>query len=263
MSLFTKLLNYLRYRFTAKTAHGVHSPFVSKFIHELIETENTDYYDFKELRKVRSRLLRDHTTITITDFGAGSKVFKGNERKISQLVTSGTSQTKFSRLYYKLINFCNAKYVVELGTSIGLNTLYLSKAGSKTKIVSIEGCKELYRFAGELLREQQAANVTLLNGTFETALPEALNKIPALDILFVDGNHRYAPTMDYFRMGLAKKTEASVFIFDDIHWSEEMEKAWEEIKAHPEVTLTLDLFYAGFVFFRKEQKQKEHFVLKF
>ncbi len=263
MSPLSKILKYFNYLLNAKTAHGVHSPFVSRFIHELIENENTDYYRFKELRKVRRRLLNDPAKITITDFGAGSRIFKGNERTISQIVNSGTSKTKFSRLYFKLINFSNAKYVVELGTSVGLNTLYLASANSAAKVYSIEGCSELYKFSNRLLTEQKVTNVSLIQDTFENAFPKVLKEIPSLDLLFVDGNHRYQPTIDYFKMGLTKRTNDSVFIFDDIHWSDEMEKAWKEIKAHPEVTLSLDLFYAGLVFFRKEQKEKEHFVLRY
>lgn len=263
MSFLTKLKRYIRYRLKARTAHGVHSPFVSKLIHEIIETENTDYYIFKELRKTRRGLLGNKEKITITDLGAGSKVFKGNVRTVSQIASAGTSRPKFSRLYFRLINFCHAKQIVELGTSIGLNTLYLAKADSSAKVYSIEGCSGLHQFAKKLLQANEVKNVTLLNGNFDKVFPELLEQLPQLDLLFVDGNHRYEPTINYFTMALEKKTDSSVFIFDDIHWSDGMEKAWEEIKAHPEVTLSLDLFYAGIIFFRKEQKEKEHFILKY
>ena len=59
-----------------------------------------------------------------------------------------------------------------------------------------------------------------------------------------------------FNLGLEKKHHHSVFVFDDINWNEEMQKAWQEIKDHPEVTISLDLFYVGIIFFRKEQQQE-------
>ncbi len=263
MSQPNKIFKYLHYLLKAQTAHGIHSPFVFKLVHELIETKNTNYYQFKELNKIRKQLLNNNTHITISDFGAGSKVFKDNTRKISELVKHGTSKQKFSELYFKLVNFCNSKNIIELGTSIGLNTLYLSKANSGAKIYTIEACEELYQLAVDLAKTENAQNITFINNTFDEALPKLLNEISSVDLLFVDGNHRYEPTINYFKMALSKKTEASVFIFDDIHWSEEMEKAWEEIKSHPDVTLTLDLFFVGIVFFRKEQKEKEHFILKY
>ena len=55
----------------------------------------------------------------------------------------------------------------------------------------------------------------------------------------------------------------TILIFDDIHWSAEMEKAWAEIKANPSVTLTIDLFFIGLVFVRKAQKEKEHFIIRY
>lgn len=256
-------IKYLNYLIKARTAHGVHSPFVYKFITELLETKNDAYYKFNELDKLRKELLRNQTEIKITDFGVGSKVFKGNKRKISDIAKHGISQKKFSELYFKMINFCNAEYIVELGTSIGLNTLYLAKANSKAKIFTLEGCPALCEFASSLFKKHLAANITLFKGNFDNEFPKLLNTIPKLDLLYVDGNHQYEATKKYFEMALSKKLEQSVFIFDDINWNEDMKKAWDEIKNHPQVTLSLDLFYVGVIFFRKEQKEKEHFILKY
>lgn len=263
MSQLNNISDYLKYNFVAKSAHGVHSPFVYKFITELLESFNEDYYQFQELDQVRKNLLKNRSVIEITDFGAGSKIFKDNKRKISDLVKHGTSKKKFSELYFKLVNFTNAQFIVELGTSIGLNTLYLAKANSKSTIYTLEGCPELAKFSKDLFEKHNAKNIYLINDTFEKAFPKLLNEIPKLDLLYVDGNHNYQSTLNYFKLGLEKKHNHSVFVFDDINWNDEMKKAWEEIKAHPEVTLSLDLFYVGIIFFRKEQQQKEHFVLKY
>jgi predicted O-methyltransferase YrrM len=263
MSLLNNISDYLKYCFVSKSAHGIHSPFVYKFITELLEFHNEDYYQFTELAEVRKQLSKNNTVIEITDFGAGSKVFKDNKRKISDLVKHGTSKRKFSELYFKLVNFTDSQFVVELGTSIGLNTLYLAKSNSKSTIYTLEGCPELAKFSKNLFEKQNIQNVYLINDTFEKAFPKLLNEIPKLDFLYVDGNHNYQSTLNYFKLGLEKKHNHSVFVFDDINWNTEMKKAWEEIKNHPEVTLSLDLFSVGIIFFRKEQKEKEHFVLKY
>ncbi len=263
MSLLNNITAFLNYYFRAKTAHGVHSPFVYKFITELLENKNEDYYTFKELDTVRDSLLENETVLEITDFGAGSKVFKDNKRKVSDLVKYGTSKAKFSELYFKLVNFTDSQFIVELGTSIGLNTLYLAKANSKSTVYTLEGCPEIATFAKKLLEQNGVQNCYVINDTFEKAFPKLLSEIPKLDFLYIDGNHNYQSTINYFKLGLAKKHNHSVFVFDDIKWNAEMQKAWEEIKNHAEVTLSLDLFYAGIIFFRKEQKEKEHFVLKY
>jgi predicted O-methyltransferase YrrM len=263
MSKVNNIINYLKYYAAAKSAHGVHSPFVYKFITELLENNEEDYYQFKELEEVRQTLLKNKTLVEIIDFGAGSKVFKDNKRKISDIAKHGTSKKKFSELYFKLVNFSNSQFIVELGTSIGLNTLYLAKANSKSTIYTLEGCPALSEFSKELFSKQNLKNIYLINDTFEKALPRLLKEIPQIDFLFVDGNHTYESTLNYFNLALQKKHNHSVFVFDDINWNEEMQKAWQEIKDHPEVTLSIDLFYAGIVFFRKEQQQKEHFMLRY
>lgn len=263
MSLLNKSIAYFNYLIKGKSAHGLHSPFVYKFVTELLETENEDYYQFKELNEIRKQLLKNNTIIEITDFGSGSRIFKDNHRQIADIAKHGISKKKFSELYFKLVNFCNAQIIVELGTSLGLNTLYLAKANSKSQVYTVEGCSELYKFSNTLFTKNNIKNIKSINTTFEKALPEVLNSIQKIDLLYIDGNHKYEPTLHYFELALKKKHEHSVFIFDDINWSEEMQKAWEEIKNHPEVTLTLDLFYVGIVFFRKEQKEKEHFILKY
>ena len=263
MSTLNNINDYLKYYLSAKSAHGVHSPFVYKFITELLEGDNEDYYQFTELTGVRKSLLKNNSVIEITDFGAGSKVFRDHKRKISDLVKHGTSKKKFSELYFKLVNFTNSQFIVELGTSIGLNTLYLAKANSKSTVYTLEGCPQLAEFSKSLFEKQNAKNIYLINDTFEKAFSKLLNEIPKLDFLYVDGNHNYESTLNYFKLGLGKKHHHSVFVFDDIKWNDEMKKAWEVIKNHPDVTLSLDLFYAGIIFFRKEQKEKEHFVLKF
>jgi len=262
MSL-SKTLKYLNYLIKAQSAHGVHSPFVFRFIHEIITNKNESFYQFKELGKIRQELLKNETVLNVEDYGVGSRVFKSNKRRVADITKYGTSRKKFSEMYFRLVNFSGAQYIVELGTSIGMNTLYLATANTKSRVFTVEGSKELYTFSQQLFEKNQVHNITSINDTFEAALPLVLAQIPQLDLLFVDGNHQYQPTMNYFNQALLKKTADSVFVFDDINWSEDMSKAWEEIKNHPEVTLSFDLFFVGIVFFRREQKEKEHFVLKY
>ena len=195
MSL-NNIINYLKYYTTAKNAHGVHSPFVYKFITELLENSDDGYYQFKELDEVRMELRKNQAIIEITDFGAGSKIFKDNKRKISDIAKHGISKKKYSELYFKLVNFTNAQFILELGTSLGLNTLYLAKANSKATVYTIEGCAELAKFAGDLFAKQNAKNIFLVNETFEKALPTRLKEIPQLDFLYVDGNHNYQSTLN-------------------------------------------------------------------
>ena len=102
-----------------------------------------------------------------------------------------------------------------------------------------------------------------MEGDFDETLPKYMNTVDKIGLAYIDGNHRYVPTMQYFNTLLEKSAEETILIFDDIHWSAEMEKSWEAIKAHPAVTLTIDLFFIGLVFVRKAQKEKEHFIISY
>lgn len=256
---FHQIKNFIRHYFAAKrNGHSVHSPFAYKLCEEVFYNNN-HFYTFDDLKKVRAELLINSTELLIDDLGAGSKTFTSNKRKVNDIARKGISTVKQSEIFYKLINFLNCNTIIELGTSIGLNTLYLSNANKTGKIISVEGSKSLSDFAIKLAKEKEANNIEFINSNFNIALPELLTKINTIDLLYVDGNHTYEATLKYFRLALKKKHNNSVFIFDDIYWSPEMTKAWEEIQQHPTVSLSIDTFNFGLIFFREEIKEKVHF----
>ncbi|MES2514619.1 MAG: class I SAM-dependent methyltransferase [Bacteroidota bacterium] len=256
------ILKYINYQLTGYTEHDLHSPFLYNFYMELIKNENP-FGDFEELNTVRKKLLSNPTMIEVTDLGAGSKKLNSSKRPIAKIAKHGIAQKKQAEFLYRLLNKFAPTTIIELGTSVGLTSLYLSMAVPKSTLYTIEGCPNLFKFSKDLFKKQSAQNITSINGNFNEELPKLLSIVNSVDLLYIDGNHAYQPTMNYFNMALEKKNANSIFIFDDIYWSEGMQKAWKEICENPEVTLSLDLFYFGIVFFRAENKHKEHFVLKF
>ncbi|MES2133623.1 MAG: class I SAM-dependent methyltransferase [Bacteroidota bacterium] len=256
------ILKYINYKLTAYTEHDVHSPFVYSFYMELLKPKQP-YNDFLELNTLRKELEAKSETIEITDLGAGSKKLNSNKRKVGDIARHGIAQKKQAEFLYRLIHQFNPKTLVELGTSIGLTSLYLSKAASGSQLYTIEGCPNLTAFSNTLFQKQQAKNIYSLNGNFNEVLPTLLSELDSLDFIYIDGNHTYEPTMHYFNLALQKKNPSTIMVFDDIYWSSDMERAWKEIHSNPEVSLSMDFFHFGIVFFRTEQKNKEHFVLKF
>lgn len=256
------VLKYINYRLTAYTEHDLHSPFMFNFYMELIKN-NHPFNDFEELDSIRKQLKNNASIIEVTDFGAGSKKLHSNKRVINQIAKHGIAQKKQAEFLYRLLNKFTPNTVVELGTSIGLTSLYLAKANAKSTVYTIEGCPNLHQFSNNLFKEQEVKNIQSINGNFNVEFPKLLSQINTIDFLYIDGNHAYQPTINYFTMALEKKHANSIFVFDDIYWSDGMQQAWKEICKHPEVTLSLDLFYFGIVFFRTENKNKEHFVLRF
>lgn len=251
-----QLKHFIKHFFTAtRKGHNVHSPFAYQLCEEVFYNK-ASFYDFEKLNYLRKKLLSDNTILKVEDYGAGSRKFKSDERRVADIAGSGISSKRQSELFYKLVNFLRPGIIVELGTSLGLNTLYLSRANKNGKVYSVEGSESLVDLASNLIQQAELKNTELIQGKFDDIFPVLTEKITTIDLLYIDGNHSYEATLRYFRMALSKKNDNSVFIFDDIYWSEGMTRAWEEIKSHKAVTLTIDAFYFGMIFFRPEVKEK-------
>ena len=159
--------------------------------------------------------------------------------------------------------YYQSKTLIELGTSLGITTSYLALSGANSTVYTLEGSRNIAAIAIDNFDKNHLKNIQLIQGNFEKTIPPLVAKIESVDLLFVDGNHRKQPTIEYFKTFLKKSNNQSIFIFDDIHWSKEMEEAWEVIKQHDSVTLSIDLFFIGLVFFSHDFKVKQHFTIRF
>jgi predicted O-methyltransferase YrrM len=224
-------------------------------------TEN--YYAFQKIEHLRDALLFSDKTINVIDLGAGSRKVNGNQRLIKEIAETSLATPKTGQLLFRLINEFQPKITFELGTSLGITTLYLATPCSANQVFTFEGSPEIMAVAEANLTFMGVGNVQTIAGDLSQTLYEQVKKVPTLDFVLFDANHRYEPTVNYFETCLPKAHEHSVFVFDDIYWSAEMQKAWQYIKNHPQVTLTIDLFQTGLVFFRKENFEKQHFKLRF
>ncbi|MCX2494085.1 class I SAM-dependent methyltransferase [Pedobacter sp. PF22-3] len=259
--LFQFITDYLKHRLTAKSRHGTHSPFVYKLADEVIYDLN-DKSEYKNIEEQRKKLFNDDSVITVTDLGAGSHLNKNRTKKVSQIAKNALKSPRLAKLIYRLAKSTKAKSAIELGTCLGITTAYLAKTDAQTQVVTIEGCPQTAAVARKNFQDLNLENIELHVGNFDLILPDIIAQQPSLDFVYIDGNHRKDATLNYFKWCLPKVTENSLLIFDDIYWSEGMKEAWAEIKNHPDVTVTIDLFWIGLVYFKKGQA-KEHFKLKF
>ena len=254
-------VDYFSHRFKSRTRHGVHSPFAYKLVDETI-------YDFRaktiydQIEELRQQLLKDERWISITDLGAGSHVNNNKKKQVKSLAKNALKPAKLAQLIYRLAAYANPRNIIELGTCLGITTAYLAKAAPLAKVISIEGCPETAAIARENLQKLDVQNTELIVGNFDELLPEIISGIPELDFIFIDGNHRKQATLNYFEWCLPHLGPNSMMIFDDIYWSRGMKEAWKQIKTHPDVTVTIDLFWIGLVFVRKGQA-KEDFKIRF
>ena len=263
-SAFQLAKKYFSYYFKADNGkgHGVHSPFVFDFIIHVLN-DKTKYPEYKKIEKLRTQVLNNSTIIEVEDFGAGSAVFASKSRAIKNIARSSLKSKKYAQLLFRIAKYYNRKKIVELGTSLGITTCYLASASDASNVYSFEGSKNIASVARQNFLNAELKNIEITEGDFELSVPQAVEKISNPDLIFIDGNHRKQPTLNYFHAFLQKSNSETIFIFDDIHWSSEMEDAWIEIKQHPSVTLTVDLFFIGLVFLKTDFKIKQHFAVRF
>ncbi|MBG6111497.1 putative O-methyltransferase YrrM [Flavobacterium sp. CG_9.10] len=270
-TMLFQIKSYLQFRWHSKNEHAVHSPFIFTLITKC-------FYDKKPkpeyaiLKEYRNSLLENKNSIEVTDFGAGSKVFKSNKREISKIAKTAGITGKRAELLFRIVNYFELDSILEIGTSLGLATAALSLGNTNAKITTLEGCPETAKVAQEQFKKFNFKNINSVVSEFTSYLEKW--KLPLntktehynlntehFSLIYFDGNHQKQATLDYFELLLPTITNETVWIFDDIHWSKEMEEAWEIIKNHQKVTVTIDTFQWGLVFFRREQP-KEHFIIR-
>ena len=253
-----QILEYIKFFFGSGNLHSIHSPFV----YDLATKCLYDRYKFDAYRiisKYRNSLIKNNSIISVKDFGAGSKIFKSKTRKISDIAKKAGITDKKAQLLFRFVNYFQPKTILELGTSLGISTCTLSLGNPKAQIITIEGCPETASTAKEQFKIFNLNNVKLIVSEFDKEI-NALSEIN-FDLVYIDGNHQKKATLNYFNTLLETVANDSVIIIDDIHWSKEMTEAWETIKQYQKVTLTIDTYSWGIVFFRTQQA-KQHFRIR-
>jgi len=258
--MLQQIKSYLNFLYHSKNEHGVHSPFVFNLVTKCFY-DKKQYPEYAILKNFRKSLLQNKNTIEVTDFGAGSRVFKSNTRQIAKIAKTAGITPKRAELLFRITKYFQPESILEIGTSLGLATSALALGNPKAKITTLEGCKNTLHQCQSQLQKFNINNVDCVNTEFSSFLNNQQPTTNNRQLIYFDGNHSKTATLTYFELLLSSVTNETVWIFDDIHWSADMEEAWEIIKNHPKVTVTIDTFQWGMVFFRAEQ-EKEHFVIR-
>lgn len=246
--------------------HGVHSPFVFDFIKNILN-RNINKAEYIAIEQERESLKQNEKMLTLQDFGAGSVIENTKQRTVSSIAKNSLKSKKYAQLIYKIAKHYQPKRILELGTCLGITTAYLAQANDEAVITTMEGANEVANEAQLVFNTLKLHNIEIVKGNFDNTLPDCIahwkQTGEKLDLVFVDGNHREEATINYFMQLLPLMHNDSIMIFDDVHWSKGMENAWETITNHSAVTLSIDLFFIGIVFFKNEFKQKQHFSIRY
>lgn len=258
--MFFQIKAYLKFLWYSKNEHAVHSPFVFSLITKCFY-DKKNKAEYSILDNYRQDLIENKSNIEVTDFGAGSKVFKSNTRTVAQIAKTAGISKKRAYLLYRITHYFQPENILELGTSLGLATSALALGNPKASITTLEGCANTIAIAKNQLQKFNINNVKSITTKFSTYFTTHNAQLTTHNLIYFDGHHSKKATLDYFEKLLPTIDNDTVWIFDDIHWSAEMEAAWKIIKKHPKVSVTIDTFQWGLVFFRREQP-KEHFIIR-
>jgi len=254
-----QLKSYIQFLIRSNNQHGIHSPFVYDLIDTCFYGTNQKSW-YHQLEKYKNTLLKNNRLLLVEDFGAGSKLLQKRQRKVSEIAKKAGISKKRGQLLGRLANYFNSKNILEIGTSLGISTASLRLGNPNARITTLEGCTATAQVAMNSFKNFNFRHIDTVLGNFNETLPKVLDN-KTYDLIYFDGNHQQEPTIDYFEQCLQHIHNDSVFIFDDIYWSKGMQEAWQYIIQDPKVSVSIDTFYWGIVFFRKEQA-KEHFTIR-
>ncbi len=255
MNRFRFVYKYIFHFLTARHTggFGIHSPFVYQFTGSVL-SEKHYFYAFTKIEELRKHLEKDGRKIEIEDFGTGYN----RHEEIKFIARHSVKSAKYGQLLFRIVNYFKFRNILELGTSLGVTTMYLAASSSAIDCVSVEGSSQLAEIAKSNFEKVGIKNIEVVCGNIDEVLEGVVSTHDNFDLVFIDANHRRESTLRYFDQLLPKVSKNTIIILDDIYWSDEMEEAWKIIKSNPKVTVTIDLFQLGIVFFNPDLYKKDY-----
>lgn len=262
-----RILAFLKHRLTAwnTTGEGIHSPYLFELVRFVLRDENA-FYCFAQIEGRRSLLLDCEDTIKVLDFGsAGSPEGTLISRRVCDIARTHLESPRMAQVLFRLTNFLTQKQhrplkILELGTSLGITTAYLAAADSRNSVRTYEGSKAVLQIAQGVWKALKMENIEWVEGNIDDTLC-GNNDQTRLDLAYVDANHTYDATMRYADLLLGRMDEKGIVVLDDIHFSEQMERAWETLKTDPRVTTSMDLYSMGLLFVDPHYL-KRHYIIR-
>jgi len=257
-----RTISYIDFFYHSRTIQRIHSPFVFNLLNDVFnDKKNND--DITKIHSLIKELKKDNTSFVHTDFGASNEKeqLSIKKKKIKTIAKKVISSKKEGRILFNITKHFQPETILELGTSFGIGTSYMAMGNPSANIITMEGCPETIKIANKNLKKLNINNVKIVEGDFRNTLNTTLNTINKLDFVYFDGNHREEPTIEYFEKCLKKAHNDTIFFFDDINWSKGMKIAWERIINHDKTIVSINFYFFGMIFFRKEMT-KQKFIIR-
>jgi predicted O-methyltransferase YrrM len=263
-----RVRTWLRHYLTAWNTggEGVHSPYLFDWV-RMVMSDKHAYRIWNDIERVRAQMLASKEVVEFVDYGSGKRLLgenARNERLVREIAKRSLAKAKYAQMLFRLVNWLGHQLreddegltIVELGTSLGVTTAYMAGVDARDDVYTYEGCEAVAKIARNNWKALGINNIECRIGAINgEILKDYLERV---DIAFVDANHTYEASLEYFNVLADKVHEKSVIVMDDIYHSEEMEKAWKEICEDERVTTTIDLYQMGLVFFDKHYWKRNY-----
>lgn len=248
-----RIFKYLEHQFHRRYRHGrhIHSPYLFEFVHEVV-FNSPDIKVPQEISEMHRLLRKDQTTIPADQMRVGSKVDRSTGRTVQSFIRGSSVTEKNGELLFRITNWFKPDMILELGTGLGISTMYMGWGWPGVPLHSIEGNTERAAYAAQLVCRCHLEQVSIHWGDLENKLEEVLPLIEGRFVAFVDANHRYEPTIRYVKSILERAGDEAVIVMDDIYWSRGMQRAWKEVISWPEIRVSIDLYHMGILLLRKD-----------
>ena len=262
MSILLQFYRYLIFLFQSKTLDQIKDPFVSDFYDNVLkDKENSPF--FSKIEAQRTSLRKDQSSIDFNDFGSGTRSFSNQKKTISSIATNSLSLPYQCRVMSRMCTHFKPGCILELGTSLGISSSYLAAGNAAGEIWSLEGDPNCIRVANEVFKKLDLNNINTILGQFNETLEPVLSSINKIDLVFMDGHHNKEATMSYYDQIKIYCHNKTIIIVDDIYWSKGMQNAWKQLISSQDVTLSIDLFFCGVLFFRNDiDSVNRHYKLR-
>jgi predicted O-methyltransferase YrrM len=244
MHIFNILIKYLKFNILLKYRFKNNN----KLNEKIIKKRFCDKDIFYKIEKSRYTLLKSKININLKGYGNGSFYYRNDDNiMLSKVVKHSSITPKYGRFLYNIVRNYNPSTIIELGTSTGISTQYLAFACIYGSVISVEGEKILANIANETIKKNGLKNVEIINKTFKEALPELMSSSNYPLLIFIDGDHNYEATKNYFRIIENMAKDKILIIIDDIYYNKGIEKAWEEIILSDSVIMYRIFFKMGII----------------
>ena len=220
---------------------GVHSPFVYDLITNVIE-ETCEFYAYRDISLVRLQLLQNEQFI---QYGKKQLTVK------KALKRYGIS-TKEGKFLFRLANHYKPHTMLSVGSSMGLAPLYLARYDSTVQCITLECVQDIAEIATQVLSKEKNPALSIKTGTYRALLPESIVQLQQIDCVYVDKNVGVNDWDTIFEQCEPFIHNATFFVLAGIRSSTEKQSYWTQFRQHPSITVAIDLYDLGLLFFQSK-----------